>query len=178
MAGPKRLPAAATLFGGKWMSRRLAAVVLPAGMAVLTWLVGLTLVAYAVGMESVTVPGLLRGLFLGLLVWPIVAFAPWRGGLASRLRRWAREKLSVILVSAALASLAVVGWPAVLMAVLWFPLDVVGLYGLAAVVSNGVGPAAAAGLMAFARTGLILAWLYLMGTVLVTLVGAVGGVRQ
>jgi hypothetical protein len=160
------------------MSRRLAAVVLPAGMAVLTWLVGLTLVGYAVGMESVTVPGLLRGLFLGLLVWPIVAVKPWRGGLASRLRRWGREKLSVILVAAALASLAVVGWPAVLTTVLWFPLDVVGLYGLAAVVRDGAGPAAAAGLVAFARTGLLLAWLYLLGAVVVGLVGAAGGVRQ
>lgn len=80
---------------------RASRVVIPAGMAVLAWLVALLAVGMVAGL-SLSVLNVLPLLLVGVLVWPIYRAAPWRPGLTERTRRFLEGNRAAILAGAGL----------------------------------------------------------------------------
>lgn len=145
------------------MVRRVA---VPAGLAVLTWAVGLVVVSRLLRFGPL---GLHSVLWLGVLVtmvWPIVSFAPWRERPGERAADWVADRRGRLALTALLAGLVavlrVLGGPVVLLEVLVLPTDLLsgGLYGTAAFYRERAGPTVAAGVFWFARWYLLGLWLY------------------
>lgn len=155
-------------------------VVLPAGLAVLTWAVLLVVLGRLLRFGPLTLHSSLWVPALGAMVWPIVAFAPWRDRPGERAAAWLDERRPRVALTAGLAALVLaleaLGGPAVLPSFLVLPVDLLsgGLYGTAAFYRALAGPTVAAALLRFARWYLLGLWLYGIATGLAFAARSVG----
>lgn len=85
----------ATLDAGTVSESRLAEaarVLVPVGMGVLTWLVGLLAVGAVGSLSSPSVMSVILLVALGLLALPVYRFRPWENGLTDRVLTFARTR--------------------------------------------------------------------------------------
>lgn len=159
-----------------WLRTRLARVTVAAGLAVLTWLVGLVALGTVAGMESVSPLALVPLLVIALMAWPLYRAAPWRPGLAERTLSWlvrTRYGLAVAAGIAVLRTLPVT--PGLVQFVLDVPFRAAGLlFGARLFYAERLGAAAAGRLVLQAGLWYLEAlWLVLLGTTIVRLWGSV-----
>lgn len=156
-------------------------VAVPAGLAVLTWAVLLVVLGRLLRFGPLTLYSPLWLGAIGAMVWPIVAFAPWRDRPDERAAAWLRDHRRPAALTVALAGLVVVlralDGPAFVLGVLVLPTDLLsgGLYATAAFYRDLVGPTGAAAVFRFARWYLLGLWLYAVATGLVVADRAVRG---
>lgn len=148
---------------------RAARVAVPAGMAVVTWLVVL------LGAGLVLRPGALLAaaiplVVVGVMLWPLVAVAPWRNGVTGRVRGWAARQRSSLLVTAGLAAVLAVPFvadllPGVLVGILRLPFRATGmLFGASVFYRERVGAFAGRTLLRFGQWYLEVLWLYVIAS--------------
>lgn len=150
--------------------RSALGLLVPAGTAVLTWVVLLVLVAYVASFGPMTITRLFEAMLVAALVWPVYRLAPWRSGLTDRVRWWLRTHwptyaLAVVIV-AGTAILAAIDGPAIVLAVLRFPVETVELFRLSAFVQSHAGAGAAAAVLFAARLLLQALWALLLAALL------------
>lgn len=156
-------------------TERALRVVVPVGTGLLTWLVLLVAVGLLFGSGPGIVSHLVSVLVVGFVLWPLVAFAPWRDGLTGRLREWTGRRRQRIAAASALfvaaSALVAVDAPQPLLMAARLPAEVVGFYGLSGVYRERVGVTFTRVLVAFGRGYLQALWLYLLADPVLTLVG-------
>lgn len=84
---------------------RATNIAIPVGMAVITWLVFLIGLGLVLRLESLSIFNLVPFAVVGLLLWPLAQFAPWRVGVADRVRTWANQHRSELVVMVGLIAL-------------------------------------------------------------------------
>lgn len=153
---------------------RFVAVGVPVGLAVLTWLAVLLAVGFLARLNSLSVLNLLPLFFVGLLFWPVYRAAPWREGMAERVRSWARGQRTEFAVIVVLGLLPLVPpVPDLLVSLLQLPYRGSGIFfGASLFYRERLGPMAGRLLLGFAGTYIQLIWLYLLSK------GVVGLVRR
>lgn len=143
---------------------RVTRVAVPAGLAVLTWLVVLLAVGVLAGLTA-SVMNIVPVILVGLLFWPVFRAAPWRPGVTERMRRFVRTNRDPILVAIALFVLrSVPVTPDLLVSLLDLPFRATGLlFGASVFYRRHVGAAFGRFILDFGQWYLEAFWLFGIG---------------
>lgn len=136
----------------------------PVGLAVLTWLALLLAVGFLARLTALSFLNVLPVFVVGLLFWPVYRAAPWRAGMAERVRRWSHDRTTEVgvLVGLGLVPLVPVV-PDLLVTLLQLPYRGSGIFfGASLFYRQRLGPTAGRLLLVFAQTYLQVIWLYLL----------------
>lgn len=141
-------------------------VAVPAGLAVLTWAVLLVAAGALLRFGPLAAFGAVRLAVVAAMVWPVVAFAPWRPQPDRRLWRWVRSHRRPLVLAAglvaALVAVRLLDGPAWLLTALTLPAELVepGLYRTAGLYRDLGGRLLGGAVLGFARWYLTGLWLY------------------
>lgn len=155
---------------------RLAAVGIPVGMAVYSWLSLLLLVGYVARLDGVSVLNLVPLLVFGLLFWPLVVVAPWRPRVTDRVLAWTIPRRTTLAVTVVLAGVVAAQLVSGLVATaLGLPFRASGMFfGASVFYREQVGGAVGRVVFRFGQWYIEFVWLYLVSGVLVALGRRVG----
>lgn len=148
-----------------------AAVIVPIGLAVVTWLVLLLAVGTVLRIKSFSILDVIPLFVIALMFWPIASIAPWYNGVTQRVLNWLRPRRTVFPVILALflaTQLPLV--PDLVVRFLNLPFRVSGiLFGASIYYRQFVGPEFAAFLLRFGQAYLEAVWLYILASGIVLL---------
>lgn len=146
---------------------RLAPIVVPAGLAVVTWLALLLAAGILFRADGLSV--FVPLFFVAILLWPVYSAAPWREGASDRAREWLQNDWPALAVAAGLGVLPVLpAVPDLLVSILQLPYRGSGLFfGATLVYRQRFDPLAGRVLLRFGQWTIQLLWLYLLATLVV-----------
>lgn len=154
---------------------RAARVVLPAGLAVVTWLVVLIGVGLVARLDSLSPLNLLPLFVVAIMFWPIYLAAPWKPGLTDRIGDTLGGNRDGVAVAAGLLVVRSLPFtPDVLLTLLDLPFRSAGvLFGAGLFYRRLVSLAFGRFLLSFGQWYLEAFWLFVLGSILAGLGGRV-----
>lgn len=150
----------------------LPGLLVPAGLAVVTWLVALLAAGYLLRLKSVTFFTVIPLVVIFALFWPIIAAAPWRPAVSARVVLWAKRNHETLFAVVLLTLVAVLPFtPDLLIRVIELPYRGSGIFfGASLFYRERLGATFAEVLLRFGQWYLELIWLYVLGSALATVV--------
>lgn len=147
-------------------------VIVPIGLAVVTWLVFLLTAGTVLRINSFSLLDLIPLVVIALMFWPIAAIAPWYDGVTQRVLDWVRPRRPVFPVIVALflvTRLPLI--PDLVVRFLNLPFRVSGIiFGASVYYRQLVGDEFAAFLLRFGQLYLEAVWLYILASGIVLLI--------
>jgi hypothetical protein len=155
--------------GRRTILDRAGRVVVPAALAVLSWLVLLVAVALFARADATSLLDLLPLIVVPMMGWPLARAAPWRPGVTDRAVGWARANRRAFAVGVATFALRwVPGTPGAVVTLVDLPFRTASvLFGVGVVYRQWVGPAFGSAVFRAAQLYLVAFWLYGIGTIVV-----------
>jgi len=149
---------------------RATDIAVPVGFGVVTWLVVALLAGYLLRLGSLSLINLLPLFVFGILLWPIVAFEPWREAAPPAARDWLRRNRSQILLAGLLVALLAVPFvPDLIARGLALPFRASGIFfGASVFYRQRLGATVGQALFRFGQWYLVALWFYVLASVLVS----------